>query len=241
MKVPPVLTVTLTLNIHEVLAARVAPDRLTLPLAAVAVIDPPPHEPVSPLGVATVMPAGSVSVKAIPVSAVVAFGLLMVKLSDVDPPAAMLAAPKDFEMVGALSTMTLADAVSPVPPLVEVTAPVTLFFVPADVPVTFTENVHDPLAAIAAPERLTLPLPAVAVIVPPPHEPVSPLGVEITRPAGRLSVKATPVRPNVEFGLPAVKLRVVDPPRAMVAAPKEVIRVGGFKGVSPVVPDTLEL
>ena len=32
----------------------------------------------------------------------------------------------------------------------------------------------------------------VAVIVPPPHEPVSPLGVEITRPAGSVSLKPTP-------------------------------------------------
>ena len=42
--------VTLTLKLHEPLAAIVAPDRLTVPLAAVAVIVPPPHVPDNPLG-----------------------------------------------------------------------------------------------------------------------------------------------------------------------------------------------
>jgi hypothetical protein len=37
----------------------------------------------------------------------------------------------------------LAEAVPPVPPSVEVTAPVVLFFVPAVVPVTFTEKVQE--------------------------------------------------------------------------------------------------
>jgi hypothetical protein len=68
--------------------------------------------------------------------------------------------------------VTLAEAVPPVPPSTDVTAPVVLFCTPAAVPVTFTLNVHDPLAASAAPVRLTLLPPAVAAIVPPPHDPV---------------------------------------------------------------------
>ena len=60
-----------TLKLHELLAARVAPERLTVPLAATAVIVPPPHVPDRPLGVATTKPAGSESVNATPVKEVV--------------------------------------------------------------------------------------------------------------------------------------------------------------------------
>ena len=96
---------------------------------------------------------------------------------------------------GAAPTTTmLAEAVPPVPPSTDVTAPVVLIFVPAFVPVTFTLNVHEALPARVALVRLTLPEPAVAVITPPPQLPVSPFGVAITRPAGSVSVKPIPVR-----------------------------------------------
>jgi len=48
----------------------------------------------------------------------------------------------------------LAEAVPPVPPSVEVTLPVVLFCKPAAMPVTFTENTQELLAARLAPVRL---------------------------------------------------------------------------------------
>jgi hypothetical protein len=57
--------------------------------------------------------------------------------------------------------------------------------------------VHEPLAASVPPVRLIVPEPAVAVMVPLPHAPVRPFGVETTRPAGNVSLKATPVAPTV--------------------------------------------
>ena len=72
----------------------------------------------------------------------------------------------------AATILILAEAVLPVPPSVEVTAPVVLFFAPALVPVTLTEKVQLPLAARVAPLRLMMFDPAVAVIVPPPQLPV---------------------------------------------------------------------
>jgi hypothetical protein len=63
---------------------------------AVAVIVPAPHVPVSPFGVEITRPAGSVSLKVTPVSAVVVFGFVMVKLSEMEPFSGMLAAPKVF-------------------------------------------------------------------------------------------------------------------------------------------------
>ena len=50
----------------------------------------------------------------------------MLKVSDVLALIKMLAAPKALVMVGAVATVRFAVAVLPVPPLVEVTAPVVL-------------------------------------------------------------------------------------------------------------------
>jgi hypothetical protein len=102
--------------------------------------------------------------------------------------------------------------VRPVPPSVEVTAPVVLLLVPAVEPVTVTEKVQEAPAANVAPERLREPDAAVAVMVPPPQEPVSPLGVDMTRPEGKVSVKATPLSEEPALGLVTVKLRVVVAP-----------------------------
>jgi hypothetical protein len=48
----------------------------------------------------------------------------MLKVREVELFSRMLAAPKALVIVGAAATVKLADAVFPVPPLVEVTAPV---------------------------------------------------------------------------------------------------------------------
>src|SRR5262245_37755885 len=107
-------------------------------------------------------------------------------------------------------TLIDAEAVPPVPPSVEVTLPVVLFFWPAVVPVTFTAKVQELLAAMVPPDKLITLVPCVAVIVPAPQEPLSPLGVEITRPAGSVSLKATPLRATVVLLFWMVKLRLVE-------------------------------
>ena len=122
-----------------------------------------------------------------------AAGLVMVKVSDVVAFCAMLVGLNTLAIDGGATTLRLAEAVPPGPPSVDVTLPVVLVFVPAVVPVTFTENVQELLAAMVPPERLIVPVPAVAVMVPPPQVPVRPLGVETTRPAGSVSLNATPV------------------------------------------------
>src|SRR6476661_4650643 len=70
---PACTPVTFRLMVHEVFAASDPPVRLIEPdpAAAVAV---PPQLLVRPFGVATTKPAGSVSLKAIPVSASEVFG-----------------------------------------------------------------------------------------------------------------------------------------------------------------------
>jgi hypothetical protein len=98
-------------------------------------------------------------------------------------------------------TVTLADPVPPDPPSFDVTALVVLLFVPVDVAVTLALKVHEALDASVAPVRLMTPDPATAVIVPPPQLPVSPFGVETTRPEGNVSVKPMPVSVVAGFGL----------------------------------------
>ena len=119
--VPVVFGVTLTLKLHEPLAARVAPDSITKVFPAFAVIVPPPHVPDRPLGVATTNPTGNESVNATPVKELLALGLVIVKVKDVVAPTSTVPAPNVLVIDGGDRTVSVAVDVFPVPPLVEVT------------------------------------------------------------------------------------------------------------------------
>ena len=224
--VPAAMPVTFTANVQEELAAIVPPLKLIVFVPAVAVIVPVPHVPVRPFGVEITRPAGNVSLKPTPVSAVVVLLFWIVKVRLVEPFSGMLAAPNALMITGGEVTVMEALDVLPGPLSVAVTV-TELFFTPPVVPVTFTLKVQEVVLARVAPERLTLPEPATAVIVPPPQEPVRPFGVETTRPAGRVSVNATPVSEIVVFGLLMVKLSEVLPFTGMEAAPNDLVIVGG--------------
>src|SRR5580704_7436688 len=124
-------------------------------------------------------------------------------------------------------TVICADAVPPSPASVEVTALVTLFCAPVVAPKTFTAKVHEVAAARLAPDRLTLFEPAAAVMVPPPQLPVSPFGVDTVSPAGRVSVKPIPLREMAVLGFDKLKVSVVLPFNATLAAPNAFEMVGG--------------
>jgi len=151
----------------------------------------------------------------------------MVNVSEVVAFSAMLLGLNTLAIDGGPTTLIEAEAVPPVPPSTEVTLPVVLFCVPAAIPVTFTENVQELLAAIVPPLRLITFVPAVAVIVPAPHVPVRPFGVETTRPVGSVSLKATPLSAVVVLLFWMVKLRLVEPFSGMLAAPNALIMTGG--------------
>jgi hypothetical protein len=215
--------VTVMLNWHWPFAAIVAPV-ITMPVGAVVITVPPQTEAVA---FATVRPVGSVSVKATPVSDIaLADGFVIVKVKDVVPVGAMPVGMNTVEIEGGATTLIDAVAVAPVPPSVELIAPVVLTLAPAVVPVTLTEKVQEPLAAIVPADRLTAPPPAAAVIGPVPHEPVSPFGVATTKPAGNVSVKATPVATEVALLFCTVKLKLVEPLSGTLAAPNDFVRTG---------------
>src|SRR5579859_274414 len=226
---PPLVPTTFTENVHEPPAAIVPPARFTTenPETVPVVIVPAPHEPVSPLGLATARPAGSVSPKPTPVSATVAFGLVMVKLSVVWAFRLMLAAPNAFAMLG--GPITVIDAVllvAPAPLSFDEIGPVVLFCTPAATPFTFRLIVQLAFAASVPPVRLIEPEPAAAVAVPP-QVLVSPFGVATTRPAGSVSVNAIPVSATLVFGLLMLKVNAVLAFSSMPAAPKALVMVGG--------------
>jgi hypothetical protein len=214
--------------VHELFVAIDPPERLMLVLPAVAVAVPP-HAFESPLGVETTRPVGSVSVNATPSSPTVLAGaFVIVNVSVVVPFRGMPVGLNALAMLGGATTkMEAVLLVVPVPPSVEVMAPVVLLSVPALIPRTFTENVHEPEKTRVAPERLTLLEPAVAVIVPPPQLPVSPFGVATWRPAGRLSVKPIPDKDVVVFGLFTVNDSDVVLPSGIDPAPNDFVTVGG--------------
>lgn len=90
-----------------------------------------------------------------------------------------------------MATVRLALAVVDVPPGVEATCTL-LFLTPTVVPVTFSDIVQLAKFARLPPDRLAEPDPATAVAVPV-QVLLRPLGVETTRPAGKVSVNATAV------------------------------------------------
>src|SRR5579883_2786792 len=203
------------------------PLRLIVPVPATAVTVPV-QVLATPLGVATTTFVGSVSVKATPVSATeFAEGLVRVSVRVETLPGAIDAGLNALAIEGGATTAIEAVAAEPVPAFVVVTELVVLFFVPADVPVTFTEKEQLVLAASVAPDTLTLPEPAVAIIVPAPQLPVRPFGVATTSPLGRVSVNAMPVTAEVEFGFARLKVSDVVPFSGMLAAPNTLLIVGG--------------
>jgi hypothetical protein len=194
---PAVVPVTLTENVHEPFPDKLAPDRLIVLVPCVAVMVPPPQEPVNPLGFEIARPEGRVSLNPTPVTPALLVFLTVNDKLVLPPVSGIEAAPNVLLTVGGAITVRLAEAVPPVPASFDVTLPVVLLYTPAAVPVTFTKTVHElpvvPPACRVNPDTLIELPPAAAVMVPPAQEPPNPLGVETARPAGRVSLNPTPV------------------------------------------------
>jgi len=110
-------------------------------------------------------------------------------------------------------------------PKVDETGPVVLLYVPGMLEVTLTLTAQEPLSATEPPVSEMLPLPAVAVAVPP-QLLVSPLGVATTTFAGRLSVNAT-ASCAAAAGLAIVIVSVERPFTTIEAGLKPLAIVGG--------------
>jgi len=210
---PIAVALTFTEKVHETPGFSVAPVRLMTFVPAVAVIGPPPHEPVKPLGVDITSPLGNVSVKAMPPSGIgFAAGFVMVKAK------AVVFAPNNcnadwanaLEIVGGSTTVKVSVAGPPGGASFEVSVRLVFKSTDGTVPTTFTLIVHDVLAATVPSARLMLPDPATAVspaVTAAPQLVLKPLGVATYTCAGSASLKATPVSIKA-FVLLIVKVRV---------------------------------
>src|SRR5712692_1043501 len=124
------------------------------------------------------------------------------------------------------STVRVAEAVFPVPPLVEVTGSLVLFLTPAVVAVTLTASVQEAPAATVAPVRLRVVLPAAGAKAPP-QVLLAPGTAATCRPDGSVSLKPTPVSATVVFGFVMVNVRVAEPPSRMVEGANALLILGG--------------
>jgi hypothetical protein len=213
--------------VHDVAAGIVAPKTFILPPPAAAVIVAPVQPLEIPLGVAITRPDGNVSEKPTPLSEAVALGFVMVKVKAKGELGVVPAAPKRSLIEGGKITARVANAVPPVPPSIEVTAPVVLFCTPVATLVTFTLKVQDAFVDRLAFVRLiVLPL-EFAAIVPPLQEPLNPLGVATTSPVGSVSVKPMPLKEAVALGFAITKLRLVLPFNGIDETPNVLVMSGG--------------
>jgi len=229
---PALAPVTSTEMVQEPLAATEPPLKLSEVSPATGAKVPP--QVLLMFGVAaTCKPTGNTSVNATPVKTVLVFGFVIVKPRVVTPLSGILTAPKDFVIEGALKTVNVSFAALPVPPFVDVTLPVVLFFTPTVVAVTSTVTVQLPLAAIVPPLKVNVVLPAAGAKVGAPQPVVVAFGVPATSsPAGRASVKATPVNAVPVFGFVIVKVKVEVPPTAMGSGAKFFAIEGGATTVT---------
>jgi len=141
---------------------------------------------------------------------------------------------------GAL-TVNVSEAVFPVPPFVEDTAPLVFAYVPILEDVTLTVRVQLLPAATVAPLKLTLPPLAAAVTVPAVQVVEAPGVAAFCKPDGYVSEKATPVSALFKFGLVMVKVSVEVPLVRIGLGANNFERLGGVKTVRdalaiPVVP-----
>ena len=105
-----------------------------------------------------------------------------------------------------------------------------LFFTPAVVPVTFADTTHVAPDGRLASDRLTADEPVTAVAVAP-QVLLRPLGAATARPAGKLSVKPTPFKVKVLFGLLMLNVSDVVPLSGIVEAPNVLAITGGLATV----------
>ena len=224
------MPVTLTEKVHEALAARVPPDRLTIEgepggLLMVAVIVPLPHEPVTVVE-ANFVPAGSESLKATPLNAVPVLGLVTVKLKVLLLFSGTLLGLNDLLILGGATTVTSALAVLPAPAVPSL-AVTLLFAAPATVPCTLAETVQLAPTGRLELARDTEPDPATAVAEPL-HVLFRLLGLATTNvpgaALGRVSVNVIAVRAWFTlFELATVMVKSVVPFSGIVAAPNDFV------------------
>ncbi len=126
-----------------------------------------------------------------------------------------------------------AVAAGPIGVLPESNGSVVFVSRPAGAPVAVTSTVKEQLApgAKVAPAKLIMFVAATAVIVPPPQDPVTPLGVATTKPAGSVSLKLRFVA-EMGLGLNRLKVKPAVPPGPTPARLNAFVKLSGSWAVA---------
>ncbi len=218
--VPPVVSVTVAVTV-QLAAPAIEPPVNFIDVVVEVVTEPLVHVVAAPV---CVMPDGRLSVTATPVSVVDALGFVIVRVRVDVPPEPMPVGLNDLVIVGAATTVKVALAVRPLPPFVELTAPVVLTDAPGVLVVAVAVTVQLPLAAMDAP-LMTIEVDVEEAVLPPVQVVAKP---EAVMPAGRVSVMPTPVRVKVfAAGLVIVIVNVEFAPAAIGVGEKALATVGG--------------
>jgi hypothetical protein len=217
--VPLVVPVTVRVNVQTLAGAIEMPAPVIL---VVVKVTPEARHPTAVTGPDGTKPTGIGSEKPTPVRVTVGLGFVMVNLSVLVVPSGIMKAPKAFEIEGGATTVIEAEAVLPLPPSVELIFPVVLFFTPNVVPVTTTVKMHVPFAGTVSGNSVTLP----GVIDAKSAHVIEVMGAEAERPGGMLSLNVTLVS-GTAFGFVIANLMVVLVPSGIVAAPNDLMKVGG--------------
>ena len=190
----------------------------------------PGHVSLNPLGVSITTPAGNVSTKSAVNVAATPFVFPNVIVNVLVPPAPIVSGENTFPTVGnAAVTVRSSEAVPLSGASLLVTTDVVFVTVPGVDEVTSTSTVHVPDARILPPLKFNVVSPAPGAHVGEPQFVVVAFGVLATdTPAGRLSVKSTPVNPAA-FGLTISIVSVLTPPTTIKSPINVFVTVGGAK------------
>jgi hypothetical protein len=209
-------------------AARLPPDNeITLLLTVTVPPQPGPDE----LGAER--PAGKVSEKLMPVKPPGFPDGFVIVIERVDVcPVTMVLGENDLLILGGAKALNDAVAAELFVPVSVVNSDTELFFGPPVVATTETLKLQPVLAPSTAPERLMEDALAVAVMVPPPQDPVT-FGEDATcNPAGKESVKPTPVRLFRVSLFVMLNVRPTGVPTATEGALKLFVNVGAARTLS---------
>lgn len=220
LNVPAVVGATSNEMVQVLSTASVPPLKVSVvsPAEGTKVGEPQPADTEILGGLATCKPAGNASLKPTPVSAtVLPAGAVTIKLSVLVPPRYVEIGEKDLLMSGGDMTVNVAEAVLPVPPFVEETAPLVLFKSPFFEPITLTLTVQLPFGAIEPPFSV---IELLVLETVPPHWAESG-AVATVIPEGKVSVNLTPVSVTAfDGGLVIVKVSVETAPAGIVSGEK---------------------
>ena len=222
---PVIADVTSTVIVH-VSPVGIAPLAYVTAPAPTAPVSVPPVQVVDAFaGSAMNIPVGNVSTTLTFSASISASVFANVMVNVVTSPCGIAATANALSMVGIGAGVILIESVAvPEFPKLDVKSPVKFTYVSTNTDVVVTVTVHVPSAATVPPVYVTLPLPAMAVNVPPVQVVATSVGVTTVNPVGNVSVKSTLVAGINAPLLSSVRVNNVVSPCSIALTPNALVK-----------------